>query len=140
MSTEHLLDDIHNVNLSYLLLIQRLINSDRELAMFRLKIDEEMADLLGTIPVQDLAKLAHCNQLLCHFSLESASQLNALTNNAKDDAMQRVHAAILLSGQDNRKSDGRGGNHRGATRATGERRKRSTTRRKKTQQLQTQAK
>ncbi len=107
MSTENLLDDVRDVNLSYLLLMQRLINTDRELAMFRLKIDEEMADLLSTIPVPDLAKLARCNQLLCHFSLDNAQQLFSLINASKDDDMRRVHAAILLSGQDKRKGDRR---------------------------------
>ncbi len=133
MTTENLLDDVRDVNLSYLLLMQRLINTDRELAMFRLKIDEEMADLLGTIPVQDLAKLARCNQLLCHFSLDSAPQLFSLINAAKDDDMRRVHAAILLSGQDKRKGDRRaherrmgdrrGQDRRGQERAGPERRK-----------------
>ena len=100
MATEHLLEDVQNVNLSYLLLMQRLINTDRELAMFRLKIDADMADLLSTIPVPELAKLAQCNQLLCHFSLGNADQLYSLVNASKDDDMRRVHAAIMLSSQD----------------------------------------
>ncbi len=112
MSTEHLLDDVRDVNLSYLLLIQRLINTDRELAMFRLKIDEEMADLLSTIPLPDLARLARCNQLLCHFSLDSAQELYALINAARDDDMRQVHAAILLAGQDRRKETRRKGERR----------------------------
>lgn len=122
MSTENLLDDVRDVNLSYLLLMQRLINTDRELAMFRLKIDEEMADLLSTIPVQDLARLARCNQLLCHFSLDSAPQLFSLINASKDDDMRRVHAAILLSGQDKRKGDRRQGERRSEDRRGEDRR------------------
>lgn len=122
MSTEHLLDDVRDVNLSYLLLMQRLINSDRELAMFRLKIDEEMADLLSKIPVPDLVKLARCNQLLCHFSLEDSSQLYSLINAAKDDDMRRVHAAILLSGREQREGDRRQGERRQGERRQGERR------------------
>lgn len=122
MSTEHLLDDVRDVNLSYLLLMQRLINSDRELAMFRLKIDEEMADLLSKIPVPDLVKLARCNQLLCHFSLGDAAELYALVNAAKDDDMRRVHAAILLSGQDKREGERRTGERRKDDRRKGERR------------------
>ncbi|GAB3671656.1 hypothetical protein GCM10028792_04320 [Salinisphaera aquimarina] len=122
MSTEHLLDDVRDVNLSYLLLMQRLINSDRELAMFRLKIDEEMADLLSKIPLPDLVKLARCNQLLCHFSLGDASELYSLVNAAKDDDMRRVHAAILLSSQDKRDQERRGGERRIGERRKGERR------------------
>lgn len=112
MSAEHLLDDVRDLNLSYLILMQRLINTDRELAMFRLKIDEEMADLLSQIPVADLAKLARCNQLLCHFSLDNAEQLFSLINAPRDDDMRRLHAAILLSSQNKRKTDRRGGERR----------------------------
>lgn len=112
MSAEQLLDDVRDLNLSYLILMQRLINTDRELAMFRLKIDDEMADLLSEIPVADLTRLARCNQLLCHFSLDSAEQLFALINAPRDDDMRRLHAGILLSSQRNRKSDRRAGERR----------------------------
>lgn len=118
MSAEHLLDDVRDLNLSYLILMQRLINTDRELAMFRLKIDDDMADLLSQIPVADLTKLARCNQLLCHFSLDSAEQLFSLINAPRDDEMRRLHAGILLSSQNRRKSDRRTGERR----AGGERR------------------
>ncbi|MES1938657.1 Flagellar transcriptional activator (FlhD) [Salinisphaera sp. T5B8] len=114
MSVDHLLDDVRDLNLSYLILMQRLINTDRELAMFRLKIDEDMADLLSQIPVADLAKLARCNQLLCHFSLDSADQLFALIDAPRDDDMRRLHAGILLSSQNKRKSDRRTGERRAA--------------------------
>lgn len=112
MSTEHLLDDVRDLNLSYLMLMQRLINTDRELAMFRLKIDEEMADLLSEIPIADLTKLARCNQLLCHFSLDNAEQLFSLINAPQTDDMRRLHAAILLSSKNNRKTDRREGERR----------------------------
>lgn len=112
MSAEHLLDDVRDLNLSYLILMQRLINTDRELAMFRLKIDDDMADLLSEIPIADLTRLARCNQLLCHFSLDSADQLFSLINAPKDDDMRRLHAGILLSSQRKRKSDRRTGERR----------------------------
>lgn len=107
MNTEHLLEDIREVNLSYLLLMQRLISSDREMAMFRLKIDEETADLLENIPIPELARLARCNQLLCHFSVNDADQLHALINSAKDDRMRQIHAAIVLGGHEHRREDRR---------------------------------
>ncbi len=112
VNTEHLLEDIREVNLSYLLLMQRLISSDREMAMFRLKIDEQTADLLETIPVPELARLARCNQLLCHFSVGNADQLHALINSAKDDRMRQIHAAILLGGHEHRKEDRRASDRR----------------------------
>ncbi|MGB7757229.1 MAG: flagellar transcriptional regulator FlhD [Salinisphaera sp.] len=107
MQTDHLLDDIREVNLSYLLLMQRLINTDREAAMFRLKIDDEMADLLSRIPVSELARLARCNQLLCHFSLSDADQLHSLIRATGDDSMRQVHAAILLGSNERRAANDR---------------------------------
>lgn len=107
METDHLLEDIREVNLSYLLLMQRLINTDREAAMFRLKIDDEMADLLSRIPVSELARLARCNQLLCHFSLNDADQLHSLIRATGDDSMRQVHAAILLGSNERRAANDR---------------------------------
>ncbi|AWN16000.1 flagellar transcriptional regulator FlhD [Salinisphaera sp. LB1] len=118
MQTDHLLDDIREVNLSYLLLMQRLINTDREAAMFRLKIDDEMADLLSRIPVSELARLARCNQLLCHFSLHDADQLHSLIRATGDDSMRQVHAAILLGSNERRAANDR----RQGERRQGERR------------------
>ncbi|RKR06062.1 flagellar transcriptional activator FlhD [Kushneria sinocarnis] len=98
-SNDNLLEDIRNVNLSYLLLVQRLINEDRALAMFRLKLSEQMADALGALPISELARLANTNQLLCHFSLTDPDMLATLTGSSRDQDLQRTHAAILLAGQ-----------------------------------------
>ena len=48
MHTSELLKHIYDINLSYLLLAQRLIVQDKASAMFRLGISEEMADTLAT--------------------------------------------------------------------------------------------
>ena len=98
MTTSHLLDDIRNVNLSYLLLVQRLLNEDRSAAMFRLKLNEQMADTLASLPISQLAKLANSNQLLCHFALVDPAQLSSLTTQQREDDLKRTHAAILLAG------------------------------------------
>lgn len=101
MNNENLLNDVRDVNLSYLLLMQRLISADREMAMFRLNIDEEMADLFSTVPVRELARIAGCNQLLCQFSPGSSSQLgSALVDVPQDNNMRQVNAPILISGRE----------------------------------------
>ena len=46
MSTVELLKHIYDINLSYLLLAQRLINQEKASAMFRLGISDSMADAL----------------------------------------------------------------------------------------------
>ena len=42
-------NDIKEVNLSYLMLAQNMVRSDREAAIFRLGISEEIADVLGRL-------------------------------------------------------------------------------------------
>ncbi|MCM2130805.1 flagellar transcriptional regulator FlhD [Larsenimonas rhizosphaerae] len=98
-SASSLLEDIRNVNLSYLLLVQRLLNEDRDQAMFRLKISAEMANVLSGLPISELAKLASSSQLLCHFSLDSVPALEALTGSNRTNDLQRTHEAILLAGR-----------------------------------------
>lgn len=47
MNTADLLKQIYDINLSYLLLAQRLIKEEKASAMFRLGITEETADSLN---------------------------------------------------------------------------------------------
>ena len=53
MHTSELLKHIYDINLSYLLLAQRLIVQDKASAMFRLGINEEMATTLAALTAWD---------------------------------------------------------------------------------------
>ncbi|PMR77686.1 flagellar transcriptional regulator FlhD [Billgrantia endophytica] len=93
------LDDIQELNLAYLLLAQRLLNDDRTAAMFRLKIEEETADLLLSLGAVQLTRLARTNQLLCHFGLEGADQLRQVVDNPRDNGLSQFHASLLMAGR-----------------------------------------
>lgn len=54
MGTSELLKHIYDINLSYLLLAQRLINQEKASAMFRLGIDEKMADALSELTLPEM--------------------------------------------------------------------------------------
>ncbi|MFY0989116.1 flagellar transcriptional regulator FlhD [Halomonas sp. C05BenzN] len=97
MNNTHLLDEIEEINLAYLLLAQRMLHDDRTSAMFRLKIDDEMADLLLSLSARQLAQLARTNQLLCHFGHESAEQLRQVTHNQREQGLSRFHASLLMA-------------------------------------------
>ena len=56
MHTSELLKHIYDINLSYLLLAQRLISQDKASAMFRLGINEEMATMLGGLTLPQMVK------------------------------------------------------------------------------------
>ncbi|GAB2800311.1 flagellar transcriptional regulator FlhD [Halomonas shantousis] len=94
---DNLLDDIRDINLSYLLLVQRLLSEDRVTAMFRLKISESMADLLESLSVKQLSQLARTNQMLCRLCFDDVSQLQRLVNNPKEQGLGQTHAALLMA-------------------------------------------
>ncbi|WP_147198469.1 flagellar transcriptional regulator FlhD [Pantoea sp. MBD-2R] len=97
MGTSELLKHIYDINLSYLLLAQRLINQEKASAMFRLGIDESMADALSALTLPDMVKLAETNQLVCQFRFTDSATISRLTQESRVDDLQQIHAGILLS-------------------------------------------
>ncbi|AVF34888.1 MULTISPECIES: flagellar transcriptional regulator FlhD [Rahnella] len=92
-----LLKHIYDINLSYLLLAQRLINDEKASAMFRLGIDDVMADTLGRLTLPQMVKLAETNQLLCQFRFDDSNTIERLTQESRVDDLQQIHTGILLS-------------------------------------------
>lgn len=89
--------DIQELNLSYLLVAQRLLKEDPAGACFRLKISEELGELLASMSVKQIAQLANTGQLLFRPSLEGLEQLDKVVNNARDQGLSATHAALLLA-------------------------------------------
>ena len=58
MNAEQILAEIREANLSYLMLAQSLIRSDREQALYRLGISEESAALIGLLTPAQMMKIA----------------------------------------------------------------------------------
>ncbi len=93
------LSDIQEVNLSYLLLAQRLLRENFPVGMFRLGCSEAVAQiLLGLSPAQ-LVKLASVNTLICGFRLDDYKLLSALTQDVLGGVLQQAHSTILLAQQ-----------------------------------------
>lgn len=97
MKTDSLLNEIQEINLSYLLLAQRLLKEDYATALFRLKVDADMAELLMSLSARQLGRLAGINQLLFKLSLDDAAQLRRLTHNQREQGMAQTHAALLMA-------------------------------------------
>ncbi|WP_114812500.1 flagellar transcriptional regulator FlhD [Paraburkholderia kururiensis] len=93
------LDSIREINLSYLMLAQRLLREDRPAGMFRLGLSEPLADLLSGLSLAQTVKLAACDQLLCFFRFNDHAMLGALTSPEKAAGFAQTHTAVLLSGQ-----------------------------------------
>jgi flagellar transcriptional activator FlhD len=102
MTTEQMLAEIREANLSFLMLAQSLIRADREQALFRLGISEDTATLVATLSPAQIMKMASGNQLLCRFRMDDDMVWGLLTNHGKaggQDSVKRLHASILMAGR-----------------------------------------
>ena len=99
MSTSQLHEEIKETNLSYMLLARQMIQEDKDAAIFRLGINEEMAELISGLSPAQLLKMAASNLLLCRFRFDEKLLLNMITDHNKDRMMSQTHAAILMVGQ-----------------------------------------
>ena len=70
MNADQILTEIREANLSYLMLAQSLIRSDREQALFRLGISEESASMIALLTPAQMMKVASGNTLLCRFRMD----------------------------------------------------------------------
>jgi flagellar transcriptional activator FlhD len=104
MTTEQILSEIREANLSYLMLAQSLIRADREQALFRLGVSEDTADILATLSPAQIMKVASGSTLLCQFRMNDDIVWNLLTNHGKvgsaaNDGVSRLHASIVMAGR-----------------------------------------
>jgi flagellar transcriptional activator FlhD len=102
MNADQILIEIREANLSYLMLAQSLIRTDREQALYRLGISEESAALIGLLTPAQMMKIAGGNTLLCRFRMDDDLVWGLLTSHGKsaaNDGTSRLHASILLAGR-----------------------------------------
>ncbi|MCX2780136.1 flagellar transcriptional regulator FlhD [Microbulbifer thermotolerans] len=97
MKLDSAIDEIQEINLSYLLLAQRLLKEDYATALFRLKIKESLAKVLVSLTAKQLAQLARTNQLLFRLHFEDPDQLIKLTSNKRAQGLGHIHTALLMS-------------------------------------------
>jgi flagellar transcriptional activator FlhD len=99
MSETEMMSEIKDANLNYLMLAQQMLRADRATAIFRLGINEDVADLLEGLSNFQILKLSSSNMMLARFRFEDSAILGMLTDYTKDRALANAHSAILLSGQ-----------------------------------------
>ena len=102
MNADQILTEIREANLSYLMLAQSLIRSDREQALYRLGISEENATLLAMLSPAQMMKIASGNTLLCRFRMDDDLVWGLLTSHGKgaaNESTSRLHASILMAGR-----------------------------------------
>jgi flagellar transcriptional activator FlhD len=90
--------EIADLNLTYMLLAQKLLREDRAAAMLRLGISTEMADLLAAMSMAEIVKLATSNFVLCAFRLDELPIVQNVMQGGRERPLQQAHLAILLAG------------------------------------------
>lgn len=103
MTDEQLNAEIRDANLTYLMLAQNLIRKDKAVALFRLGVSQESADLIATLSAAQMLKIASGTMLLCRFRMDDDMVWNLLTNHSAskvdNDATTKLHASILMAGR-----------------------------------------
>ena len=101
MNADQILMEIREVNLSYLMLAQSLIRSDREQALFRLGLSEQAAERLASLSPAQVLKIASSNTLLCRMRIDDDLVWSLLCSHSKapNDSVTRLHASILMAGR-----------------------------------------
>lgn len=103
MTSDQMLNEIREANMTYLMLAQTLIRQDKSEALFRLGMSEEAADLIGALSPAQVMRIASGNMLLCRFRVDDDMVWNLLTNHSAskvdNDATTKLHASILMAGR-----------------------------------------
>jgi flagellar transcriptional activator FlhD len=99
MTTEQMMNEVRELNLSYLMLAQHMVREDKEAAMFRLGISQDMADTIGHLSPAQIAKMSSFSTLLCRFRFDDRLLLEMLTSHSKDKLMGSSHAMVLMAGK-----------------------------------------
>ncbi len=103
MTSDQILTEIREANLTYLMLAQNLIRMDRAEALFRLGMSEDAAELIVNLSPAQILKIASGNMLLCRFRVDDDIVWSLLTNHTTrkvdNDATTKLHASILMAGR-----------------------------------------
>lgn len=96
-----MLDNIRDLNLSYLMIAQQLLKKNRSRGMFTLGLTEDAAQTLLMLRPAQIVKLANNASLLCSFRLNDAELLSALSldqeASAARDKQRQHHISMLLA-------------------------------------------
>lgn len=90
--------EIADLNLTYMLLAQKLLREDRTAAMVRLGIGGELADLLVGMSLAETIRIASTNFMLCAFRLDELSVVKNVMQPERAPALRQAHLSILLAG------------------------------------------
>lgn len=99
MNTAEMHNEIKELNLTYLMLAQKMLRDDKAGAMFRLGLSEEIAAIIERLTSGQLLKMAGTTMLLCRFRFDDVLMMDLLSGYQRDPGTAQMHAAILAAGK-----------------------------------------
>ena len=99
MKAANLKNEIRELNLAYLMLAQQMLQDDREGAMLRLGVGEDIAAIIEDLSPGQILRMASSDMLLCRFRFDDTMLLNLLTSHERVGAAASIHATILAAAQ-----------------------------------------
>ncbi len=99
MGSDQILEEIRDINLNYMLLAKQMLREDRVAAMYRLGINQDIAEIMENLTSAQLIKMAASNMLLCRFRFDDRLIAEILSNDTRDQAVTKSHATILMAGK-----------------------------------------
>jgi flagellar transcriptional activator FlhD len=104
MNAANVSKEIADLNLTYMLLAQKLLREDKAAAMLRLGTSAEMAELLIGMSLPEVIRIATSNFVLCAFRLDELPALRTVMQGASQGPLQQAHLSILLAGAQNKQA------------------------------------
>lgn len=99
MKTNELTAEIKELNLTYLMLAQQMVHMDKDMAIFRLGISKDIAEILAILTPGQILKLSNSSMMLCRIRFDDNLIFGMLANYSKEKTMLQSHVAILMAGQ-----------------------------------------
>jgi flagellar transcriptional activator FlhD len=99
MTEQEINAEIKDANLNYLMLAQQMIRCDMAIAMYRLGITKEIAELIVGLSNLQILKLSSSPSMLARFRFDDSVILDMLTNYTKDYSQAQMHTSIIMASQ-----------------------------------------
>lgn len=90
------LSEIHDLNLSYLVLVQKLLRADLVNWMCQLSLDKDTAEFLRDLTLCQIKRLSDSNTVLCNFCLSDYQLLSALDHGGSDGPWRKPFDALRV--------------------------------------------
>lgn len=93
-----LINEIYHLNLSYLLLVQRIADDEQDYCFARLGIAELTLHEIKKLSLEQLTSLANTGQLLMKLRMDDPDKMLCITEYSRVEEFKNIHLGILLAG------------------------------------------